>query len=100
MRLPCIMQLKCKTWPARDSIANTLFLHPRKHCMIAIGFTSPATLYKLKGSRNAFIVVGLVENQRTTLKENGSIHLGRSHSLEQSAFLERVDRGSRPLACT
>jgi len=43
--------------------------------MIVKAFTAPATLYKLKWDRNVFYVVGLVENQCATLKEDGSIHL-------------------------
>ena len=75
MRLSCIMQLQCKTWPARDSIANTPFLYPGKHFMIMISFTAPATLYKLKWGRNVFDVIAMLENQRATLKEDGCIHL-------------------------
>jgi hypothetical protein len=60
--------------PARDSVTNTLLLHPWHYCMIAVGFTAPATLYKLKWKWNVLYVVGMLENQRSTLKEGGSIH--------------------------
>src|SRR5579872_7499601 len=75
MWLSCIMQFQCKSRPARDSIANVPFPYPRQHFMVVIGFTAPATLYKLKWCRNVFDVLGTVENQRATLEEDGCIHL-------------------------
>src|SRR5579859_7976439 len=71
MQLSCIMQLQGRTWPARYSVANTLFLYPRKHFMIMISFTAPATLHELKWDRNVFYIVGMLEDQCTTLKEDG-----------------------------
>src|SRR5216684_9062908 len=74
MQFPRIMQLQRKMLPARDCIANTLLLHPWQYCIIAVGLTAPATLYKLKWKWNVLYVVGMLENQRSTLKEGGSIH--------------------------
>ncbi len=41
--------------------------------MIAVCFTTPAILYKLKWNWNLLYVVGILENQCSTLKEDGSI---------------------------
>jgi len=85
MQFPRIMQLQRKALPARDSIANTLLLYPGEHSMIAVGLTAPAALYKLKWGWNALYVVGMVENQRATLKEDGSIHINRLNRMELHA---------------
>src|SRR6266487_208003 len=74
MQFTRIMQLQRKMLPARDSVANILLFHPWHYCMIAVGFAAPATLYKLKWKWNVLYVVGILENQRSTLKEDGSVH--------------------------
>src|SRR5437899_6221930 len=59
--------------PARDRIAYTVLFHPWHNCMIAVCFTTPAILYNLKWNWNLLYVVGILENQCSTLKEDGSI---------------------------
>lgn len=53
---------------------ETLFLHPREHCTVVIGFTAPATLHELKWDWNILNVVGLLEYQRSTLEEGACTH--------------------------
>src|SRR5215469_1472550 len=74
MQFTRIMQIQRETLPARDRVAYTLLFHPCHYCMIAISFTAPTILYKLKWDWNLLYLVGIVENQSSTLKEDGSIH--------------------------
>ena len=49
--------------------------------MIVIGWAAPATFYKLKWAWNMFYFIGMLEHQRTTLKEDGVMHLYQASTL-------------------
>src|SRR6266567_1332803 len=78
VRFPRIMQLQRLVLPARDGVANTLFLQPGERCMIVVGFAAPAALQELKWCRNALDRVGMLEDQHATLKDDGYIQRRRS----------------------
>lgn len=70
VQFPALMQCERKALPARDGVANTLFLYPRKHLLIVIGLTTPATLDPLKWHRNMLNVLGMLKHECATLKED------------------------------
>src|SRR2546428_1485175 len=81
VRLSGVVELQSQMLPSWDIIANAMLPQPWKHCMIVIGFAAPATFYKLKWDWNMFYFIGMLKYQRTTLKEDGGMHLYQASTL-------------------
>ncbi len=69
--------------------------------MITVGFTAPATLYKLKWKWNVLYIVAMLDDQRSTLKEDGSIHTRILFRMEEgsqdSLYVDYMHSGMFPI---
>lgn len=69
--------------------------------MIAVGFTAPATLYKLKWKWNVLYIVAMLDDQRSTLKEDGSIHtrilFRKEEDSQDSLYIDYIHSSMFPI---